>query len=803
MRLGLNNDLFPLHYRQKYPITRGIRVEIAAIIIIALLGTMSQMKVWKIVKQKRLDRVSEQKRKEHQRNISDEERGREIEAGNRQDQPLWEALHGGKGKAKAKGEYLDSGVGTDEPSSTRKSSWGDVRESDAEGMELHNMPGSRNGSGDKGRVTVHVAQDDFYEVSLIGGQRTSMEGPVLDSNFEASNPFALESSSINARAKGKTQLIDPDLTLQPKVVPPPFKIPDLDSASDDDGSSVEASAPSEHLPYRGSKRLSGSSMARKLSKRSRNSYVAGNTSEEVLMIPHIEDDRASSIAATHDGVSDHVDSDEILPYSRSQTPFGEKVLDDASLEALEAASHNKADTSSSSLNAITQKSASVALPSSRPVSMAVEDLGEAASARSAPSEKSDRPAEHARLSGNLPVGGSKVVTAYRTNEWAKHLDAADAPEVDQLKVNKRQFRDQPQQGEQAAHLDVRALQQTPLTAEPAPIVNSPLRTSSHPSLPSSKPRSAAFLSKNPFSRHSKQQPAQSQPILHPLTIAKDIERNPSQSSLANVSRTSSQTSLNSVGSHTENYRPPLPKFRASQSSIPPTNRGFRSSSTALATTPLVDSPIEEGVESSFPNTRFTPHNTHLMSQRDRIISSKPSSTSLLRTSYSNVALDQHPAYRSIEEDDNDNITLAQRKSLLQQNPQAIHRSSSGPISGAITPHYPSGTSTPIGVANNPYRSSSTPQPTPTQPAMPTQRDSTISAWRSSLKPDTSAHYENQNMESRRADLLQEKQRESTSRLEGQIKQGIRASVIDQGMRRGDMVDAHKAVMRKMQGEAKV
>lgn len=794
---GLNDNLFPLHYHQKYPITRGIRVEIAAIIIIALLGIMSQMKVWKIVKQKREDRVSEQKRKEHQRKISDEERGRDVEAGNRQDQPLWEALHGGNGKVKAKGEYLDSGVGTDEPSSTRKSSWGDVQESDGEGMELQTMPEFRNGSGDKGRVTVHVAQEDFYEVSLVGGQRTSMERPIMISNAEASNAFDLETSSINARAKVRPRSIDPELTLQPMVVPPPFRIPELDSASDDDGSSVEASAPSEHLPYRGSKRLSGSSMARKLSKRSRNSYVAGNTSEEVLMIPHVDDDRASSIAATHDGASDHGDSDEVLTYSRSQSPVVEKGLDDASLEALEAVSHNKMDTASYITSPTAHNPASVALPSSRPVSMAIEERGKAMSATYTPSERSEERAERARLSGNLPVGGSKVVTAYRTNEWAKYLDGADAPEIDQLKVNKRLPRDQPQQGEQAVPLDVRALQQTPLTAEPAPISISPLQTSSHTSLPSSKPRSSTFLSKNPFSKHSKQQPLQSQTAFHPLTIAKNTERNPSQGSLANISRTSSQTSLNSSGSHTENYRPPLPKFRASQTSIPPTNRGFRSSSTPLATTPLVESPIEEGVETSFPNTFFTPNNAHLMSQRDRIISSKPSSTSLLRTSYSNVALDQHPAYRSIEEDDNDNITLAQRKSLLQQNPQAIHRSSSGLISGATTPRYPSGTSTPIGIGNNPYRSSSTPQP------VPTQRDSTISAWRSSLKPDTSAHYENQAMETRRADLMWEKQRESTSRLEGQIKQGVRASVIDQGMRRGDMMDAHKAAMRKMQGEAKV
>jgi len=765
------------------------------------MGVISQLKVWKIVKRRREERALEQRRKEHQRNLSDEERGKKVEAENQKDQPLWEALHGNKSKTRAQEAYLDSGVGTQ--SSTRKSSWGDVRESDPEGMELHNMRGQERSANGGGRVTVHVAQDDFYETSLVGGQRTSMERTMLASAPGPSTRAASETSSAKGSDKNASKtVIDPSLTLQPKVVPPPFKIPDSNFGSDDDGSSVGASAPSDHLPDRGSKRFSPPSVMRKLSKRSRTSYHAGGTSEEALMIPHVDDDRASSIAATHDGISDNGDFAEILNYSRSPTPVVEKVLDNASLEALEATSHNKvsqSDVVTSEIPAI------VPLPYSRPASMAFEEQGEEMEAKSqARSKTSVQSVGQMPLHGNLPDGGSKVVTAYRTNEWAKHLEGADVPEVDEIKVAKKQDRDRTQQGEKAAPLDVRALQQTPLDAEPGPIVSSPPQVSSHSILPSSKPRSSTFMSKNPFSRHSKQQdiPRKSQPVLHPLTIAKNTERNPSQSSLGNaVSRTSSQTSLTSVGKASEDQRPPLQKLRSSQSLVSH-SRGYRnSSSNLLVTSPLAESPIKEDVESSFPTTRFTPHNAHLMSERDRIITSKPSSTSLLRTSYSNVALDQHPAYRSIEEDDD--IPLTQRKSLLQwqrsQETSVARRSSSGP-SGTTTPRFSSDTNTPM--HSNPYRSSSTPQPMNGCP-VPTQRDSTISAWRTSLKPDTTAHLENQNMEARRADLLREKKRESTSRLEGNMKQGVRASVIDQGMRRGDMMSAHQAAMRKMQGEAKI
>ena len=795
MVLDLNSSLFPLNYRQKYPITRGIRVEIAAIIIISLTGIMSQLKVWKIVKQKREERASEQRQKERERDLSDEEQGRKVEADNLQDRPLWEASHDNQNKSKVQEAFLDSGVGTDEPSSTRKSSWGDLGKSDTEGMELQNLSGDRKGIKDGGRVTVHVAQDDFYETALIGGQRTSIERSMLESAAGPSTQPASETSSTKKTVQSTIKVIDPSLTLQPKVVPPPFKIPDLDSASDDDGSSIEASAPTEHLPTREFNRYSGSSVMRKISQRS---YNAGSTSEEALMIPHIEEDRASSVAANQDEISEKGSSTEMLDYSRSHTPVIETVLDHESLDALVATDHGRVPNPDV---AATQLPESIALPSSRPASINLDGQSKEVDANGALQSKLSAPStDRAQLAGNLPNGESKVVTAYRTNEWAKHLEGADIPDANGFKIEKRQAPNESQQGERVAPLDILALQQTPLNAEPGPSVTNSKQVSSESSLPS-KSLASHLISRNPFSRHSKSKnhEIKSQPILHPLTTARPNEANPSQISLAtSASRTSSQTSLNSIGSQGNNHRPPLPKLRSSQISLSHKG-GHRNSSSPLVTTPVVESPIEEGVELSFPNPRFKPHNAHLMSRRDRIVTSKPSSTSLLRTSYSNVALDQHPAYRSAEED-NDDIPLAKRKSILQQNPHGTplaHRSSSGP-SGVTTPRLSTGASTPL--QNNPYRSSSNPQLVRPQP---TQRDSTISAWHNSLKPNTTAHLENQNMEARRAELMREKQRESTSRLEGQIKQGVRTSVIDQGMRRGDMMSAHQAAMRKLQGEAKI
>lgn len=813
----MNDSLFPLHYSQPYPITRGIRVEIAATILLFLLGIMSQMKIWKIIKERREEREADQRRKEHQQNLSDEEQGRRVEQGNAVDRAMWEDTYGDKDKTNVQEQYLDSGVGTDEPSSTRKGSL-----SEAEGIEMEDLKGSTDGS--RGRVTVHVARDSICEVNPTNGERSTESVPkasgepsTRQSHTEPCNPSG---SGASVRA---VLNVDHDLSLLPKMVHLPFKVPEMDAQSIDSRSSVGASAASDHLPNRSSKRLSGTSIMRRLSKQSQRSYVAGGTSEEALVVPHVDDDRRSSIAAT-------IDIDEEAT-SRSQTPALDKKASQASLDVVSAQIHQSLDPSfipeHSPESSVVDAAAARELPASKSpstassrrsstgsIAKAKDHLADTADAHlaglTAPSEASEQRAAVTGLSGNLPDGASKVVMAYRTNEWAKHLDGAESPELDPLAVNKRQSQGPAQQGESAAPVNVRALQQTPLNAEPAPAIT-------HADLPSSKRRSFSFMPRNPISKSKQRQ--QSRPSLHPLTVAKNVEQMPSQTSLANsVSRTSSQTSLNSNQSRNDNYRPPLPKFRSSSTSLSANRNPYRSSSGPLATSPLVESPIEEDVESSFP-ARFTPQPTHLMSQRDRIITSKPSSTSLLRTSYSNVALDQHPAYRSMEEDDD--MPLAQRKSMLQQT-----RSSSGP-SGTATPQLGLGTATPLrrSGSSTPYLSSgaaalqrmpsgtATPQrlsngPNPSlyplRPAPgPTPRESTVSQWRASLQPSTTAHLQDQEIEARRADMLREKKRQSTTKQEQQYAQGIRASVLDQGMRRGSMMDLHKTAMRKMQGDVKL
>lgn len=185
-----------------------------------------------------------------------------------------------------------------------------------------------------------------------------------------------------------------------------------------------------------------------------------------------------------------------------------------------------------------------------------------------------------------------------------------------------------------------------------------------------------------------------------------------------------------------------------------------------------------------------------MSHRDSMLRNKTSSTTLLRN-WSNATLEKHPALRVLNEDEN--ITLAQRKSLLQNNPHSVlqlHRSSSGPVLGASPQFYP-----PNGAPHPRNRPSRTPlRPLSGAPSL-APRDSTASAWHAALQAPPTAHFRDQEIEARRADLLAEKRRESSGRQEQRLGQSVSQSAMDRGMRQRSMIELHQQRMRKMQAEA--
>lgn len=858
---NLNKGLFPFQYDGPYPITRGIRVETACIFILFALGVMSQMKVWQVVRQRREQRAAEQKRQEQEREKADEDLGRKVEEGNERDRAVWDAAYGNQ--VKSKEAHVDSGIGTE--ASTRKGSTSivDVREVPEEGIELRNMSSSSSQHAREGKFLVHVAQDDEApeassanpvaksirsvrsNVSIKSAKsraRTSMDFHEHGTSSDVGNSDLPHASPVKATKTKQTPLADLDVNAprQPKVPPLPFKVPYPTTNHDDDKSSVATFAASDRYPSTAADRLSGSSIVRKFSGKTRRRSQAPSESAEALVDSQIDSDTASSLDATVDGMSvedvspkpspvsdtfqQHPEplptesSENLLPDRKdhaNSTPAVDTTCGQQKQTPVEGQSDNSLATPSEYDTANVENTDAESGTTTPKLTRSVKTA--ATSETDGTSHGSELPNTRTTLAPNLPEAASKVVMAYRTNEWAKHLSNADIPEVDDLKTSPQH--PTLKKAERVAPVDVQALGQTPLTAEPEPL------QSTSTALANKLPVNTLFDSTVIDSTSN--EPAAQQQQLPRHTASNPILRSKS------ISSPISAPSRTSLLSNPEATRRPSLKARLSQTSLP-SYRGLRSSSTPLISSPLAETPIEEGVEASF-KPRFAPMPDHLMSQRDSRVRARPQSTSLQarvsqpaplpRRSSSSSSLSA--SLSNIGEDDD--IPLSKRKSLLQLQ-QGVTRQSSDPKHQSYFDRLPSANHHPnlhrplpatYLEQSNPRlkRPSSTASFQSSDPVRNPSRLSTnhirghplsnarpespaILAWRASLAGDH-AHanlQEDADLEDRRQEMIEDKQRMRSSEQLAQMVDKQRKKLVEREMRRGNLADAHKEAMRKMQGQ---
>ena len=718
-----------------------MRVEIAATVLIFLIGIMSQLKVWKMVKKHREQKVAtnieqEKRKEESERNI-----GKELEEGTRQERMTWEAVYGDRAHGEA--SPMESGVDSETTATPRKASTSVDETENNESRSEKRASKSTANVQEPPRVTVRVASEDsIYELPSATSEHLSMAHTedthaipttgLLEDPPEESRGLALSSSGTEATPKGPDSR--PNNLPGPSVVPLPFNVIGDNMKQSDDSSSIATSGFSDRLSNRLSKKLSGSSLVRNLSKKIKRRSYSPQATEEGYVIPHNDDDQATSVAATLD-FADH------FSFNGGLTDQHTPNVDEVDME-----------------------SASWPLVSGNTISLADEDLNRAQShvsdirscdqdscanpvdAGVAKGDNQDaspqEPEASANLRDHLSIASPKVVTAYRTNEWAKHLGQAEAPKLEALPKLLNGPEENPVMTESAAPVHVHQLQQTALTAEPAPLrfnTNADLLPSkqTHPDFPAPSSRSSLP------SQRQYQPPVPVKSSLRRSSHGKPFHRAPSQK----------------------------PMHHPSVS---------RRSSAPLVSSPLAQSPIEEGVELSFSQrdghtTSRMPTHT-LMAQRTSKLQNRYSATSLTRTSSSQSLSPVSP----LDDQGPENPTLAHRKSLLQR----PFRRSSGPTSTPRTSD-----------SYSPYR-----QP----PTDPGNGESIASAWRTSLRHDSSAHVlSEQQMDAKRSELLAEKRRTSVGAQAAEGEVAKRTGQRDGGMRRGDMLERHKEAMKRMQASVEL
>ena len=794
--------------------TRGIRVELVSTVLLCAFGIMSQAKIWKVIQKRKQQKALEREAAERQRDELEEGLGRRIEAGNERDRSQWEAVYGDRDRSDK--QLADSGIGTNTDPSIHKDSYVETKELDPETIEMGNLRSSdgsnSDGSSDGGKVNekfpaiIRIAEDDLVpgrSVALDDSEttRTKEQVGTLNTTWSDNSKEVTRQSTSCFSEDGQANHATVRLARNspPRLMPLPFQIHDTEDDDKDDSSSVATFASSQHLRDRKSNRYSGSSLLRKFSSRSKRQSIMGTTSEEALVIPRATDDAASSVAATMDDIEDdrsHGDdrssagkatidvrtrtlskSSPLSVESPKDAGTSPVCAEQAVAQDLEPQNRNDNDLSSPPSTSRFEIPSKVAGPSrfcEGSTDQAItEVLKVEGTTEQRPTivrsavEAPNAPYLPVNLEGRLPEAAPRVVTTFRTNEWAKHLENAEAPELETISSAVKQTGDIDKVPEAVTPVRVHELQQTPTSAEAA------LNLYSFPQ-PSTTPRSPSDASRTSGGEYQVLRQAS---LILPTT--KSSQNSPYSSSLDVVTKQGST-------------RQQISRSSSQQSLAPPKSSGLRSSSS-----PLLASPIEEGKETFFqPNPAPTPlPSTTLMGQRSTMIHNKSfnSLTPTARAPTPHILGSSGPG-ASAESLSNrisavtsattntsiDDLTLSQRRSMLYpHHPQLLSSRSSSHLS-------------------NPYLSYS--QRSLIDPAL--QRESQLASFRSSLQQDmTSQAIPVIEAEHSRVEMIHEKRRESVTARRVSSATQMREGMYNAAMRRGDMREAHREAMRRMQGEA--
>ena len=790
----LNPKQFPLE-TNTYPITRGIRVEIACIIVVFLLGLVSQFKLWKVIKARREQSEEERKRVENEQIEAEAAIGRDVEANTQRERADWEAAYGEKNVSKVQSDSC--GGSSMETSSKHQYS---VREREIDGIELSDIEEVRSGrfdNGEKGTMHEgHIASGESQEALVEMGENSRR--PSSDS---------IDTDILD----GDGNLLEQDITRQgyapgaPEVVPLPFRVP-----TDEEEQDHEAVSPSE-----ASKKPTDAAPAesvvlplQKLSLMQLNEQFASGDFDRRA-------DQASSVAATADDVAvlgditpgqsrvqsmliQDVGGNSLAPPRFAHDPSKrssvasyrelEQALDEDDEEALPREPAVIDVTPAPIIRGTSTASRSNQGPTDVTVNVSRAD----GSSEGHPGSVSEGLVEQ------LPAKLSKIALTYRTNEWAKHIADADHPD------NAGEMERPSSPGVQvetnfpeevAKPVDVEELQKTNSSFDP----NLSAHSSSKASKKSQRPK------------------RQSEPV-------NDLNRMSSTQSptpIYSFSRSSSQASLNRQQSTSGS--PARPKLGSK-----------RQSSMQLTNQPLVESPVEDATEAFqpsefvpttdiYPNAAASTSAGNLLDERNQMLSRRPTTVSfngfrstptlgmmsgaipedqpLKQTEMKTPIMDYgSPTFSSpnrVSEDEN--MTLSQRRSLMQLQNNSV-KNSPTPTSPGTPTHTPgSHRNRPSIYSTLAYDSH---QPARQSSTNSVQQSARLNQWRQTLQEDVQAKQPPRVVESTARQNMMDGRRQSELRhARKKEEEGRRQSAIDEAMRRGQLDGAHRDAMRKMQAKA--
>ncbi|KAK0389290.1 hypothetical protein NLU13_2865 [Sarocladium strictum] len=822
----LNDDLFPLG-ADTYPVTKGIRVETAAIVIIFLFGIISQIKLWRIVREQKQKRAAERAAEQQDLEQQEADLGRRVEDINARERREWERVHGDGGEA---GSSLGSDAISEKKlrnsvaaQSSRDNAPGQVIEmSDMSEPDQSRGPAPLMEEQDKeGKVTIRVAEDDTLPAP-------SGDEEVLDEKAESRRV-----SMANMRVSSV-----PSITEAPEVVPLPFNVPQEDDAqSRGDRSSVATFADEEGTqalaaPHRQSlaKRFSQSSgkLLRSFSQRSGLSGGGmhgphGGSSEDLVAPRNVRrrDDDDVSVAATLD---DSVSGDErrLSHTSDVQRKSIEITaeLSDPSPKAEDASQcagltpELKQDALSGAQSPTLPNAPVLENEASR-VDAAGTEAGESLPA---PSEKAPKSATSAvstpvsLTKDRLPRSLSKIALSYRTNEWAKHLSHAETPEPEHLDV--------------AAPSRAVKSKKERITEEPKPVNVEELQQTAadgiSPAAPLARATSKASTTAPATKRVSRQSSSGG------LEAAEDAGLQRKDSTLSNPKGLLRSASNNTLRK-SSNFQPIAEEAAAPIRSpvipeeAPPADIPTARSSPSNRSEPFRGAPVPGIVSYDSPQTLIGQREMFLRSRSQGNLLASPSdlnlnmsASSATRTPSESGSLYNYPMYAAAL--DADDLPLSQRREFMRQSSMmsltgpspSTHRMSVGSDSAPnFDSHQPKRGSAIPSQADREARlasfRSSVAQDLRSGTALlaPSGRETPFASTHSLLAGAGGREAEVQrNIEMQRTIMMGQREAEGHQREMARRQKELADRAFDERMRSGDLLEAHREAMRKMQRAAK-
>ncbi|KAJ5948919.1 hypothetical protein N7454_002226 [Penicillium verhagenii] len=303
---GLNDNIFPLD-TYTYPITRNIRVELAIIIIVTAFGVVYQLRLWKVIQERRAKEEIARQEADRAKEEAEAENGRQVEEKNLRERAEWEKLYG-------------NGSETKEPSLSETAVADDSRRSsDACGSSVREKGNSiemteMTGADQSGRVSEngkHLEAVEEVEPETLAEGEDAQEGHVTEGR-------ELPEDQVEPLEDGEEAPATPvlkNLHVETNIHP-------------DNSSEHGAVLGSEFGTPRSSKRFSSRSLMNRMSWRSGHTMkqLPHNESEEGLIA-----DASSSVAGIIDDVQSitsetpSLAETEVTAVRKPEIPSGEEL----------------------------------------------------------------------------------------------------------------------------------------------------------------------------------------------------------------------------------------------------------------------------------------------------------------------------------------------------------------------------------------------------------------------------------------------------------------------------------------------